>query len=85
MLTLTIVKYPVRTSQRTRPTIITVGKELRLFGQILAVYCEKHMQHMNTLCGQNGTYSYHCGLEDHPMTDIGDVTPCHAGHLTDDS
>jgi hypothetical protein len=43
-----------------------------LFGKTVAVYCENHTQHINTLCGQNeeflnvkagGTYSYHCGLK----------------------
>jgi hypothetical protein len=24
-----------------------------LFGGKVAVYCENHMEHMNTLCGQN--------------------------------
>jgi hypothetical protein len=37
-----------------------------LFGETVAVYCENHMEHTNTLCGQNeelvyvktcGTYS----------------------------
>jgi hypothetical protein len=24
-----------------------------LFGETVAVYCENHMEHTNTLCGQN--------------------------------
>jgi hypothetical protein len=42
-----------------------------LFGETVAVYCENHMEHTNTLCGQNvefwyvkagGTYSNHWAL-----------------------
>jgi hypothetical protein len=42
-----------------------------LFGETVAVYCDNHMEHTNTLCGQtavflnvekNSTYSYHCDL-----------------------
>jgi hypothetical protein len=42
-----------------------------LFGETVAVYCENHMEHANTLRGQNaefwnvkadGTYSSHWGL-----------------------
>jgi hypothetical protein len=45
-----------------------------VWGNIIAVYCENHMQHANTLCGQNaeflnvtagGTYSNnHWALQD---------------------
>jgi hypothetical protein len=40
---------------------------LTLFGETVAVYCENHAEHTNTLCGQNvgqlnvkagGTYSH---------------------------
>jgi hypothetical protein len=45
-----------------------------LFGETVAVYCEYHTEHTDTLCGQNagfsylkasGTYSYHwaCGQQ----------------------
>jgi hypothetical protein len=27
-----------------------------LFTEIIAVYCENHMEHINTLCGQNAVY-----------------------------
>jgi hypothetical protein len=27
-----------------------------LFREIIAVYCENHMEHINTLCGQNSVY-----------------------------
>jgi hypothetical protein len=45
---------------------------LMLFREIIAVYCENHMKHINTLCGQNaellyveacGTFSYHWVLK----------------------
>jgi hypothetical protein len=39
-----------------------------LFRETVAVYCENHTEHTNTLCGQNAefyvetcdTYIYHC-------------------------
>jgi hypothetical protein len=43
-----------------------------LFGETVAVYCENHTEHRDTLCGQNaeflyvkagGTYSNHWGLK----------------------
>jgi hypothetical protein len=44
-----------------------------LFREIIAVYCENHTEHINTLWGQNagfffnvkagGTYSYRCALK----------------------
>jgi hypothetical protein len=43
-----------------------------LFREELSVYCENHMDHNNTLCGQNaeflsleesGTYNYHVPVE----------------------
>jgi hypothetical protein len=43
-----------------------------LFREELAVYCENHMEHINTLCGQNvefqyvksrGTYTIHLALK----------------------
>jgi hypothetical protein len=27
-----------------------------LFGETVAVYCENHMEHTNTLCGQNAEF-----------------------------
>jgi hypothetical protein len=27
-----------------------------LFGETVAVYCENHAEHTNTLCGQNGEF-----------------------------
>jgi hypothetical protein len=29
-----------------------------LFREELAVYCENHMEHINTLCGQNAEFWY---------------------------
>jgi hypothetical protein len=43
-----------------------------LFGETVAVYCENHTEHTDTLCGQNaefycvkvsGTYSNHLALK----------------------
>jgi hypothetical protein len=43
-----------------------------LFKETVIIYCENHMKHINTLCGQNaqiynvkasGTYNYHCASE----------------------
>jgi hypothetical protein len=28
-----------------------------LFREIIAVYCENHKEHINTLCGQNAEFS----------------------------
>jgi hypothetical protein len=47
---------------------ITKPNRLTLFRETVAVYCENHTDHINTLCGQNaeyfnvnagGTYSNH--------------------------
>jgi translation initiation factor IF-1 len=29
-----------------------------LFGETVAVYCENHMEHINTLCGRNTEFLY---------------------------
>jgi hypothetical protein len=29
-----------------------------LFGETVAVYYENHMEHINTLCGQNARFQY---------------------------
>jgi hypothetical protein len=29
-----------------------------LFKENIAVYCENHTEHTNTLCGQNGEFGY---------------------------
>jgi hypothetical protein len=29
-----------------------------LFGETVAVYCENHTEHTNTLCGQNAEFQY---------------------------
>jgi hypothetical protein len=58
----------VRTSQETYHVTSTKPNRLMLFGETVAVYCENHMEHTDTLCGQNagfwyvkagGTYSNH--------------------------
>jgi hypothetical protein len=68
-----IYKNSVRTSQETHYVSATETNRLMLFGETVAVYCENHTAHINTLCVQNaeflyntadGTYSYHCALKD---------------------
>jgi hypothetical protein len=46
-------KNSVRTSQETHAVSITTTNRLTLFREIIAVYCENHMDHRNTVCGQN--------------------------------
>jgi hypothetical protein len=57
------------TSQETHYVSATKPNRLMLFREIIAVYCENHTEHINTLCGQNaefwyviagGKYSNHC-------------------------
>jgi hypothetical protein len=66
-------KASVRTSQETHYVSATKPNRLMLFREIIAVYCENHMEHTNILCVQNaeflyntagGTYSYDCALKD---------------------
>jgi hypothetical protein len=48
----------VRTSQETHHISATKLNRLMLFGEIIAVYCENHMEHINTLFGQNAETLY---------------------------
>jgi hypothetical protein len=59
-----------RRGQLTLPRLH--GNRLILFREMIAVYCENHTEHTNTLCGQHaefcnveaaGTYIYHCPLK----------------------
>jgi hypothetical protein len=43
----------VRTSQETHYVSATETNRLILFREVIAVYCENHMEHINTLCAQN--------------------------------
>jgi hypothetical protein len=47
---------PVRTSQETHYISATKTKRLMLFGETVAVYCENHTEHTDTLCGQNAEF-----------------------------
>jgi hypothetical protein len=47
------VATSVRTSQETHYVSATEPNRLMLFGETVAVYCENHTEHINTLCGQN--------------------------------
>jgi hypothetical protein len=42
-------KNSVRTSQETHYVSATKPNRLMLFGETVAVYCENHMEHTNTL------------------------------------
>jgi hypothetical protein len=44
---------PVRTSQGTHYVSATKPNRLILFRETIAVYCENHTEHTDTLCGQN--------------------------------
>jgi hypothetical protein len=59
-------------SETPVPTYITTINWLTLFKEIIAVYSENHMKHINALCGQNdnflnvkicGTYSYRYSIK----------------------
>jgi hypothetical protein len=59
----------VRTSQETHYVSATKPNRLMLFRETIAVYCENHTEHTNTMCGHiagfrnvkdDGTNSYHC-------------------------
>jgi hypothetical protein len=43
----------VRASQETHYVSVTEPNRLMLIRKRVAVYCENHMEHTNTLCGQN--------------------------------
>jgi hypothetical protein len=43
----------VRTSQETHYVSATKPNRLMLFRETVAVYCENHTEHVDTLCGQN--------------------------------
>jgi translation initiation factor IF-1 len=44
------IKNPVRTSQVTHYVSATETNRLMLFRETVAVYCEDHTEHTNTLC-----------------------------------
>jgi hypothetical protein len=46
----------VRTSQETHYISATKPNRLMLFRKTVAVYCENHMEHTNTLCEQNAEF-----------------------------
>jgi hypothetical protein len=48
-----IYKNSVRTSQETHYVSTTKTNRLMLFGETVAVYCENHTEHINTLSGQS--------------------------------
>jgi hypothetical protein len=48
-----VSKSPVRTLQETHYISTTKPNRLMLFRETVAVYCEHHKEHTNTLYGQN--------------------------------
>jgi hypothetical protein len=52
----TVYTNSVRTSQETHYVSTTEPNRLMLFSETVAVYCENHMEHTNTLCGQNAEF-----------------------------
>jgi hypothetical protein len=53
------VENSVRTSQETRYLSATKPNLLMLFRETVAVYCENHTEHTNTLCGQKTQFVPH--------------------------
>jgi hypothetical protein len=53
-----LCKNPVCTSQETRYVSATKTNQLMLFRETIAVYCENHTKHTNTLCRQNAEFWY---------------------------
>jgi hypothetical protein len=51
-----IYTNPVRTSQETHYVSVTKPNRLMLFRETIAVYCENHTEHTNTLRGQNAEF-----------------------------
>jgi hypothetical protein len=49
---------PVCTSQETHYFSATKPNRLMQFRETVAVYCENHPEHTNTLCGQNAEFWY---------------------------
>jgi hypothetical protein len=45
-------------SQETHYVSATKPNRLILFGETVAVYCENHTEHTDTLCGQNAEFWY---------------------------
>jgi hypothetical protein len=53
-----LYKNPVCTSQETHYVSTTKPNRLMLFGETVAVYCENHTDHTDTLCVQNAEFWY---------------------------
>jgi translation initiation factor IF-1 len=49
---------PFHTSQETQHVSTREPNQLMLFGATVAVYCENHMEHTDTLCGHNAEFWY---------------------------
>jgi hypothetical protein len=51
-----IYKNSVRTSPETQYVTTTKPNQLMLFRETVTVYCENHMEHTDTFCGENAEY-----------------------------
>jgi hypothetical protein len=84
---LLIYKNSVRTSQETHYVSAKKPNRLMLFRERVAVYCENHMEHTDTLCGQNAelwcVYSNHWSLNVWIKTDIGLINQAHRRNWSD--
>jgi hypothetical protein len=54
----TVHENAIGTSQETHYFSATETNRLMLFRETVAVYCESHTEHINTLCGQNAETLY---------------------------
>jgi hypothetical protein len=53
-----IHKNSVRTSHEIHYISATETNRLMLFGETVAVYCENHTEHTNSLCWQNAEFKH---------------------------
>jgi hypothetical protein len=53
-----IYKNSVRTSQEAHYVSATETNRLMLCRETVAVYCENHTEHTNTLCGHNAEFQF---------------------------
>jgi hypothetical protein len=51
-----VFKTSVRTSQETYYVSAAKPNRLMVFRETVAVYCENHTEHLDTLCGQNAEF-----------------------------
>jgi GMP synthase-like glutamine amidotransferase len=72
----------VRTSQETRHVSATEPNQLRLFGDIVAVYCENHKEHTVTVRTSQETY-YVSATEPNQLILFGDTVAVYCENHTE--